>query len=157
MKLRMGFVSNSSGSSYIVTIHTSLANVIADMTSEYGWDLFSKEKLEKGVNKRIKEANEAYQNDRSGIMKSMSEHWIADAKRDKDALDKIGDSKEALFATVMEFNGIKVTDHKASVVLEASTSMHNDFDDVPRLLREIVLYYIFDTDYQVICKRIDES
>ena len=38
------------------------------------------------------------------------------------------------------------------------TPMHNDFSEgMHGLLKEIVLYFMFDTDYKVKCKRIDES
>jgi hypothetical protein len=162
MKMRLGFISNSSSSSYIVEIRgISEEDFLNKLFNEYSWNYFDKSVIEKDLLKSIK-------NNKTSKRKSekfppqkpfsdMYDRWIKDSENDF-ARFKDTKTNEDLARFILEHNGITIKSDKENVELYAWTSMHNDFNDgMSQLLREIVLFFMFDTTHKVKGRRIDES
>jgi len=156
MKIRNGFVSNSSSSSYIVNIkNISMSKFCDILAPEYHWgDLFSlghaKESLTKWSKTHEKDAANA-------------DRWSIDAKKAyDDMLDDLSkvdkDNFEEVVGFMLKFRQIECKEVDGGIELFYFTSMHNDFvEGVSDALKEILLYFMFDTDYKVECKRESDN
>jgi hypothetical protein len=153
MKERLGFVSNSSSASYYVIINQGINDVLTTIAEECWYPNLANDNLLSRLNKFI-ESTEArlkdIENKRESFLlfdsKPELESRLADYKSMKQiVLNKIYgkdvDESEIVkigfklgYITVKDINGIRTE-------LEASTSMHNSYADMPDLLQEIVFYY----------------
>ena len=163
MKIRNGFVSNSSSSSYIVRVKDTTWDefcnlVVADKGFYYREELVHEidEEIVR-FETSIKEAKE----DKNKILSTMIPMYkdkLVELKKLKKSMPKDNDI-EALVTIALKFNGIKYDVDKdvKEVELRSFTSMHNSFDDMPMLMREIVLALMFDTGKKLKCERIDDG
>lgn len=150
MKKRLGFVSNSSSSSYVVNIRDIESEKFYDLLwSEYSWDFFNKaaiiESLEKQINEN-KKSKFPFVND-----------WNKDLENKIEDMQSVNsDDKIGIIKFVLGHNGITIREHGDEVELEYFTAMHNDFNTgMNDMLKEIILFFSFDTDFKVIGRRID--
>ena len=160
MKIRNGFVSNSSSSSYIVSIHgIKYKNFITHIYREYNWNYFNEQKIKEKVIERLKDNSEYKKEINEKKMDFFFSQIEKMIEKDTELLEKIDSfSDEEMVETMLKRISIKVIDKKNSVELISETTMHNDFNTgMTNLLKEIVLYFMFDTDYKVKCERIDTS
>jgi len=177
MKTRNGFVSNSSSSSYIVTIkNCSWEDFIYEMKREVDvwWmseviQTVDKKKghLEDSQKRRLSndglsknpEANKALDSYQDRYEKELAEQ-IAEGevliKKYNDTKTVIKNSEELFkidedaIKFLFNVNGIKYSVNEKDVVLESFTSMHNSFvEGVTPLLQEIILYYCFEGSKQI--------
>jgi len=165
MKIRTGFVSNSSSSSYIVEIKgISEQDFLNKLFAEYSWKHFDKGEIEKDLLERIKNSKATKRDsekDKISVGKKafsdLYDNWLKDSENDLIRFKEV-ETNEELVKFVIEHNGITIKIGEDKIELNAWTSMHNDFHDgMPQLLGEIVLFFIFDTTHKVKCRRIDES
>ena len=155
MKTRNGFVSNSSSSSYIVTIrNVDFFDFCYRFSSEYKWsDFFSVDFLEREINERIDRINDTKDESTSETFKMFPKMWLKDLNDQKEKLSKIDkDNFIEIARFVFDYNNITCIEDSDDLVLHQSTSMHNDFNSgMCELMKEIVLYLMFETDYKIIC------
>ena len=166
MKIRNGFVSNSSSSSYIVKIRDTYWDEFCDIVeSNKGSD--SSEELISEIDKCLKEEQKSAQEDSvSTISSGILEFWkqarterIKELNRIKGMLSAEKVSNSTLIKAALDLHGIKYIETNKDVVeLVCSTSMHNSFNEgMPELLKEIVLLFMFDTKKKVECERTDHG
>lgn len=166
MKIRNSFVSNSSSSSYIINIQVDIDTFYKELFKEYGsWDFLCKEELIpkieeiiESVEKSIKEMGEK-KNENKKYDKYFYETYPSDLKFYKKLLEKVKKLKDVELTKLLldKYYYINVVEKfDDEIKIWADTSMHNDFDNgMGHALKEIVLYFMFDTDYKVSCERID--
>ena len=151
MKKRIGFVSNSSSSSYVVNIRDIDSEKFYDLLwSEYSWDLFSKKEIMEKLEDRIEKNGE------NSNFHSFHD-WNKEIKREVEELQNIDpDDKLSMIKFVLDYNGIKIKEDEDEIELEYFTAMHNYFNTgMNDMLKEIILFFSFDTDFKVIGRRID--
>jgi len=67
-------------------------------------------------------------------------------------------TNKALVEFVLKYKGITTEILKDGIEFSYFTSMHNDFEDgMEDLLKEIIMYFCFDTNYKVEFKREDDE
>lgn len=168
MKIRSGFVSNSSSSSYIVSISISPAKFYALLYDEYnGWCI---DELTEKIAEHI-----ASDKNNVALMKKQEQKYITencDTFREKWRIDKLEyletesarletiyniiiADKDAMsvVSAILDYNHIKIEQEKNKIILVGNTSMHNSFQDMPKILTEIMSFFLFDTKYAVKCYR----
>ena len=158
MKLREGFVSNSSSASYIVRIkNISLQEFCDRLAPEYYQDELNIKITCGIIKRRIKDINRLRKKAKGkdlGLDKMYERHKEVLEKLEKRGL-KILDVedfvKEVEF--IFEYEDINVCENNGDVVLDYFTSIHNDYNDgMGDLLKEITLFFMFETHYEVECR-----
>jgi len=151
MKIRTSFVSNSSSSSYIVDIHgITEQGFLKLIKQEYSWK-FEYDDIKKEVYEMYdKVMNMSSQSRFHGLVNG----WIAEVTNAKNKFEEI-QTDEDFVRFLLEHNQIKMTlDENVNLVrLSGWTSMHNSFGDMPELLKEILLFFLIDTNYKTNCTR----
>jgi hypothetical protein len=116
------------------------------LQAEYGWDMFSKPEAMKELEKKIKE-HEKYS--RSILQDEFGEEL---AERQKELQNT--NSSDKVIKIVLENHNILIKENTDEVELESSTSMHNNFNEgVDDVLREIILFFLMDTEFKVVAYR----
>ena len=166
MKIRTGFVSNSSSSSYIVKIHVPYNEFVDFLGARHKWDYFCLENIKNKIDFQIKELEESHKKsleeykDRSEwLFKCYDDRlkYLNDFKKETSELTE--DNFDKIVELVLKYNDItedtiETDSGENIVILSYFTSMHNDFNDgMNDLLKEIVLGFLFDTNYKVECQR----
>lgn len=158
MKIRNGFVSNSSSSSYIVRVKNTTWDEFCDLVSAdkgfyYGDELIQEINKEiKRYEESIKEAKEDKNKILSTLTPMYKERLVGLKKLKKEI------AKDNLVEIALKFHSIQWKVDDDEIELRGYTSMHNSFDEgMPGLLKEIVLTLMFDTDKKLKCERIDDG
>jgi len=166
MKIRNGFVSNSSSSSYIVKIRDTYWDEFCDIVAandggfQFGQEIMIRQ-IKEILNDTARTNRRLASDDGKLIemFKEMDEAWVTrlNGFLDKLSADKI--SNVSLIEIALDFHGIRhVESHKDIVELMYITSMHNSFDEgMPLLLKEIVLMFLFDSKKKIECERDDHA
>ena len=160
MKIRNGFVSNSSSASYIIKIHgIDYNDFINIILREYGWSLFSKSNVKQKLIKKLTD-NKLYTKDLKNELKNKTVSRVSwfgyledNIKKDEALLKKIDNfSLEEIVEVVLERNSIKIMNDDDGIEIKFWTAMHNDFSSgMPEVLREVVLFFMFETSHKVKC------
>jgi len=167
MKIRNGFVSNSSSSSYIVQLRgISMDDFYRELQSEYGWHIFDVNSILKDVRKNkgrvkkyIEEHSQRELDNENPKVTILDEHF---SKMYRERLEKLEEVetqlKEANYTEVidivLEYYGITVTEVEGGIDMEYFTCMHNSFTEgMSEVLQEIVMYFLFDTSHTIKCTR----
>lgn len=155
MKIRMGFVSNSSSASYIIEVGgLTFDELLHMLDQEYSWKYFDYDKIKSEIdNKYYKTLNLS----KHGQFHGLKEDWIREATEEKERFDKINNEGEELVRFVLSFRGISVEELPNKLRLTAFTFMHNDYDDMPDLLREIIMFILMETKYPILGHRIGDG
>jgi hypothetical protein len=166
MKTRNGFVSNSSSSSYIVKINgLSYEHFVEVLLAEYTYFLEERglKKIQFNINKMLQDLEKSKENDPLLPEWYIKQYdmWTKSGEEDLATIKKLTEEDNRL--EIMKFillkNDIRVENAEGenAVRLSAFVSMHNDFGDMPELLREIILFFMFDTTYEVECERESDN
>ena len=168
MKTRDGFVSNSSSASYIVRLENiNFEDFVRILMPEFGWSYFNVESLKtqlEETKKRIegwRDEDIQYANDNAGDDDGWAEMrtlHVAPLAKVNSLIDKLSNTAKddmiGLAKIVLDSNQIDLRATDNYVELSSFTSMHNDFDSgMSEIMKEIVLFLTFDTDYTVKCRR----
>jgi hypothetical protein len=134
------------------------------MLQEYDTSYFNKENVLHDLDLKLKSDEQRlseFKGDSGSILsicKKSLENSIGQGKLAIEKMKTIGDRDIVEF--VLSMNEIRVSEDKEddSITLEYDTIMHNDFTDgMNNLLKEIVLYFVFDSNHKVICKRTSDQ
>ena len=188
MKIRNGFVSNSSSASFIVTVKMDKHQLCGILYKELGWNYINKPTFIGTLKNNLEEHKEIIENNKKEIeeellkrkenplgekewdkvhwAKQSSEMWEEVVKREEDLLVKIekykiGDYKydgEEDFINylidALSYHHVTLKPlFKTEDVWEFTSwiSMFNSYDDIPILLKEIILMFAFE-NHEVRCK-----
>jgi len=164
MKIRSGFVSNSSSSSYLVQFHVPFDEFARMLRSEYGGYWCTWHIIDGKINARIVQVKKelADEEDRlSGqpIKYDILSYYNEQLKKlnsFREELDGLAyvDDPAVLVKFILKYNQI-ICDVKDGIVeLSYITTMHNDFvSGMSELFQEIIWFFMFDTDIKVECTR----
>lgn len=153
MKIRMGFVSNSSSASYIVNIiGINFYDFCDKIRSQYSfYDYFSVKQMKDRIDHLLERYSDTDEND---AMSSFSKSFKEELEEQKDKLSKVDEDnfyEVAKFA--LDFHQIGVKEESGSIRLSSFTSMHNDFDSgMSDIMKELTLYFMFETKCKVVCE-----
>lgn len=145
MKIRQGFVSNSSSASFVVTAKISKEAFMKLFLEEYGSYpniYYSFEGTP--INEHIKELEERISKyDTSGerkvevFLKEQSENYLKELKELKEKLD--GPDKIVGIEAYLTMRDIYVSEELAGIVrIDGDTSMFNDMRNVPKIMKEMI-------------------
>lgn len=159
MKMRHGFVSNSSSSSYIVKIRKiTYPELISQIYPEYSYDYFDLKKIKQEILKRIiiskkfkREAEETKKNhpDKKVFGCDWVDGEIERLIKLREEISIITEPSD-IVDLVFRYRGIKCYKHKWGLELSCFTAMHNSFNEgADELFREIIQFFLFDTKYKL--------
>ena len=153
MKIRTGFVSNSSSASYIVNIKgIDFAEFCNKMETEYSFsDYFNVESMMKSLDGHLERYIKG--DDSTDSMKDLIEEFRVELEEQKVKLKAVNPDKYYdVVRCGLEFHQVGLKETDDGVELTSFTSMHNDYDEgVSSIMNEIVLYFLFETDYKLVC------
>jgi hypothetical protein len=143
MKLRNGFVSNSSSASYTIFIDAPLED-FADLLAQYLYSEMESGNLIDLAKKRLQQYVEYDSTDTR-----KKEHLEQLIK----FVDENGSAQEKL-QLAFELNGVKVETTPTGFSLYSYTTMHNNYmEGIPDILKEIVMLLNFEIkDIKMSCK-----
>ncbi|MDD5651343.1 MAG: hypothetical protein PHF86_13170 [Candidatus Nanoarchaeia archaeon] len=163
MKIRKGFVSNSSSSSYIITLDKNKADFLADMVTAYEYGAFNVNYIVENIKKTIKECEEPDQ----VSISFMAEHMQNRINDLKLLLEKIYDltkiededknsryyvcNTSVIELLLTEYYNVKIEELTKIINVSGWTPMHNSYNDMPEILKDIIIWYTFE-DPKVILK-----
>jgi len=153
MKMRKGFVSNSSSASYIVNIKGIDFDGFCDvLNSNYNSfnDYFSLSVLRNKLG-QIEANSTRYTEDGN-------DRFNKEIKAYRKRINNIDeDDYPSIVKYAFDFYKMGCEVKKDGVELLDFTSMHNDYDSgMGSLMKEIVLHFLFETDFKVVCKIEDD-
>jgi len=168
MKIRAGFVSNSSSASYTVvlneTIESFLEVIMNDCQDSYMWTDYATKQIKndlKFIDRKLKIASQytgrpffdsikCLEKRRKDLQKKLKiVQDIRTKTREERRCPNASESRQ-LFDITSELSNVELEDRGSMVKLTSKTSMHNSYDDMPDLLREIVLFYTFERPRQIV-------
>jgi len=161
MKVRAGFVSNSSSASYYVTLRGSPKEVLDTIAENCNWPYLQtnivleqlKNRLESNQKRLDKIANDTdtYLIYSKAEIEKNIEYLkeqivkVNEIIKQRDAGLSYDYGKEEIAKIAFELNYIKFEEEDDQVVLESTTIMHNNYvEGMPEFLQDIVLYYSFE-------------
>jgi len=162
MKLRKGFVSNSSSASFIITaeispdmfINTIYKNIgnscrsdnfINEIELQISMDIYDEEEAIKASQEEFDKSivkNDLYRL----FVESMKTHHTKRIDYLKEILEEVKDKKDIKESVKKYYqaHGVKIDmSFDTIVTLEGRTSMFNDYNDVPEKMKNIIMELIF--------------
>lgn len=168
MKVRLGFVSNSSAASYIITLGGNIKDInklIIESVQFVSWNNELKENIKYNIARTEKTITDLECGKEHFLISSVEEqqYQLQQLKAD---LEYLGDSEHFLHSDCLEYATIVLrhyyitrTDmYNGDVKLSYFTSMHNCYTEgMPQILHELILYHAFEkTDVKLTCE-IDKN
>jgi len=161
MKIRLGFVSNSSSASYYVTIKNidvdEFYTILNACYNTYELDdMFAryKEDYEQSVKTRKPRPNDSEQDWFTEFYEKEDETYNRvvlswDTATYKEKFDMIFAARGSMFTVEQVDDDIEISDF---------TSMHNSYNDgLSTVLKEILLYFMFERDFKIRCRMEDHN
>jgi len=151
MKIRYGFVSNSSSASYIVVINDLKMKDFLHIASEafsmelHGIERYLLEKIrdtEESLQKQDEKNDYFYNSIKSSLLKLKK--YLELVKKTKSVQSKI--------KIYLDMNRFHYTKKNKDLILTSSTTIHNDYNSgINDKFKELLLYLMFETDYKITC------
>lgn len=157
MKIRKGFVSNSSSASYYVTIKDTRSAVFHELKRECHWPWFDNERLANHIrtyiNARERTLLRLEQGQELFLLETKEEvrEDIKRAEKELEMIDinsiKISDDHVRI---ALKYNHIELKELEDRTLLEHTTIMHNNYvEGMADMLKDIVLYYSFEQPHKI--------
>jgi hypothetical protein len=161
MKIRNGFVSNSSSASFIVTIFdTTIDEVCSNISEHFMYNHFSKTALIEKIKNQINNYNKNHE-----LLNDYNNYWIEKVRNYEEILNIIKQdinknntstfeslNENLALRVLKEFYGVIVLQDENKVILSTFTSMYNDITEIPEILKDIVVYYNFVNNKKITCE-----
>ena len=158
MKIRQGFVSNSSSASYYIKINEPWEAFVAKAIDKCWYPFFEvntlSERIDELVVTRTSSIELAEQSEEHWLRSTLNEaraqlEWLKEEKKFLDELNQLRrytyTQRERIVKLALEVYGIKYSDEEDHVDVSYFTAMHNDyFESMPEPLIELILYYVFE-------------
>lgn len=163
MKRRKGFVANSSSASYIVNIYLDIKSIYQDIIGQMGWNYFDYDKIVSNLNESIEglliENKEEKNNSSLKWFKNTRKRFLEkDRKLLKEIKKRKNNKIELVKYLLIEYYGISIEEKDDNVEFVYYTSMHNSYvDNMSKILNELIMYYLMETNIKVNCKLIDHD
>jgi len=153
MKARIGFVSNSSSASFILTLNNiEKDNFVEDMFNEFSFDRLDKDRVLRGLEEELEEFKrraEEYTEKLKCIEKdnSMEAIWKSQCdgriKNLEDLIKKIPDlTNERFLMEVLMHNGISFTEKINRLEFSNWTTMWNNIDDAGEFMKTLIAFMV---------------
>lgn len=165
MKIREGFVSNSSSASYTVNIYENLNDFLSRMHDiwPYGSLVFLEKFYSKEIDK-IKQSIKTFEESEMKRTFDVGEMPYSERLKEKlegteQKLDRVIEKKGKdwyisleILEDLFDYCHIDFKYKKHGIKLSYHTLMHNCYGDIANVLKEIVLYYTFELPNRIICE-----
>jgi len=159
MKSRLGFVSNSSSSSYIIDISRTLPEIIHEIDppdSFYSHSLIPE--LEQDI-KRLKDAlseNSTASDGFQVLIRKQYQSWTQEKtdllKLAKQYQEKSNKYEISFVKKVLSVHRIGVEERNRHTIFTSMSIIHNSFNDLGEILSAICLWYLFHRPDLIIAK-----
>lgn len=138
MKTRFGFVSNSSSASYIVNVFLTKSEFVSHMRGLLPYIKTFIAELQKGIElfSKSEEENLTF----SDMTLRLKDLLVEAEKLDTGNIDYVTYTELYLKAKRISYDFVE---SRPYVKLESWVTMHNDYNDIPEYLREIILSLLF--------------
>ena len=151
LKIRNGFVSNSSSASFIIDVPFKTKKSFYEFAADILLDRYY---LKQFYNAKIDYYKKYTRTDDGNS-------YCGDmVERYEDLLNRVNDrdySEHNMIADYIEMDDIEVSECGEFVRLYLHTTMHNYYNDLPYLIKELVLYNAFEGGDNVVCRIISEQ
>lgn len=154
MKKRYGYVSNSSSASFIVTLNVSKEEFISIVNCS---ELCGVDSIEDRIKETVEifKGSSCFASALDGKLKECDE--LNKYLEDIDNYPNWGTSKKFDFCKrVLEIFGLMVFPKDGNISLVDGTCMFNSYDNVPKLLKELIVISSFEHPGKIECKVIGE-
>lgn len=144
MKIRTGFVSNSSSASFVLRVDMPLKDFAEEYSEEF---CFSKKENFRSKLKKdkaeLEKSLKQYESDKDLEKKTFLKFFIDNSKERLTVLDKKLQDIEFLSETdtiidFIDYKGASVEDKGYCIKFTGDTGMYNGFEDVPEIMRNIL-------------------
>lgn len=151
MKIREGFVSNSSSASYIVKIHTSWEDFSTIIKDEIYWSFCDVNSLKTEIQNSITREKEflnkgkVTSNKEATLFEPLLEYWEEALAKHEETLKELDKemTPEDMIKWVLKYYGMGFIEKPDMIELSGFTSMHNSYvEGMQDLLKEIVLCFL---------------
>lgn len=180
MKLRSGFVSNSSSASYIVKFNMNLGDFLEEVFGAFEFEYFSiqehiyflkqeikkfeqakKKIIDSGDEKKKKLLSVLYSKDKLDLMKSklkfLESVGTLDSYTDQEC-KFVPERNDVMKWMLSNLFGVRVHEEFEKVILNSWTAMHNSISDLPDIIKDILVHFDFSRPHmEKICEVRDES
>jgi len=169
MKLRTRLVANSSSATYIVSIETTPDKYLELLYSALEYPYYFKAQLIENLEKRLIDQKKYLKHSESGKIDILVEAYktnINELESDIAALLSMDDTyaspeKKELLAEYTEIlfrnQGATIDVHNDGITIKGHTSMHNSYDDMPQILKELVIFMNFEMpNIKITCEKEED-
>ena len=152
MKIRNGFVSNSSSSSFILLINNKTEEVLIEELHKELFYFLTVDRLVEKFQDEIKELEERLKNTSDEFFKTAHKSRI---ELLKSYIEKVLSLRDEGFSELLKWylaniKGITIKELRNVVFISGSCGMYNDAGDTPDLLKNILCYYMITQPNNVI-------
>ena len=161
MKIRNGFVSNSSSASYIIKIE---GMKLIDLLGILGYgEEFCKETMLNDISKKIFDLNkdiDSFKNKKhNSLVKNLNISFLEGLENELKEIQSIDKNDDlSILKKYLKMNGIKHEETDKELILEYFTPMHNSFvEGICDQLKELIFKVIFSTGHKIKCEIISDQ